>query len=364
MMKTKKRLIGMLCAAFFTLHSSLLTSCSGSDSVEGNTEYFAGNMISMYVENAGLMYFWDNGDGTVSVTYDHRNPMHTNINSGTTNSYYKGVVSIPSSIMVNGQSMTVVGITEYAFMNCTNLTKVVIPATVKSIGKMAFYNCSLLEEVEVKGSLTEIPDYCFSGCKALKKLTVAGTVNRLGVEAFTKCSNLTDLRVPDGVTMIDNNCFLSAGLNRVVLPETLTRLRKLAFNSCSKLKEIGVPKGITALEDSVFYGCSALLTVYLPQTMTSIGVGTFSGCRSLMEMDIPASVQQIGAKCFYSEDTNGNPNMKSLILNVMATTPPILSGSITNATDYSRIVVPKGCRDSYLNAPYWSEFTQVMERNY
>lgn len=364
MMKKKKRLVWMLWTACFTFHLSLSTSCSGSDSVEGNTEYLTENMISINVEDAGLMYFWNNGDGTASVTYDRRNPMHTNIESGTTNSYYQGEVSIPSSIMVNGQSMTVVGITEYAFMNCTNLTKVIIPATIRNIGNMAFYNCSLLEDIEIEGSLTEIPDYCFSGCKTLKKLTVTGTVNRLGVGAFTKCSSLTDLRVPDGVTTIEENCFLSAGLNRVVLPETLTQLRKLAFNSCSKLKEIGVPKSITVLEDSVFYGCSSLLTAYLPQTMTSIGVGAFAGCRSLMEMDIPASIQQIGTKCFYSEDSNGNPNMKSLILNVMASTPPVLTGSITNATDYSRIVVPKGCRDVYLNTPYWNEFTQVMERNY
>ncbi len=364
MMKTKKRFLWMWWAACLTFNLSLFTSCSGSDSVEGNTEYFAENMISIYVEDCGLMYFWDNGDGTVSVTYDHSNPMHTNIKNGTTNSYYQGEVCIPSSIMVNGQSLTVVGITEYAFMNCTNLTKVVAPATVKSVGKMAFYNCSLLEDVDIEGSLTEIPDYCFSGCKTLRKLMVTGTVNRLGVGAFTKCSSLTDLRVPDGVTTIEENCFQSAGLNRVVLPETVIQLRKLAFNSCSKLKEIGVPKGITALEDSVFYGCSSLLTAYLPPTMTSIGVGSFAGCRSLMEMDIPVSIQQIGSKCFYSEDSNGNPNMKSLILNVMSITPPVLTGSITNATDYSRIVVPKGYRDVYMNAPYWNEFTQVMERNY
>lgn len=348
---------------FWMLTIALLTVSCSSDTVEGNSEYLTEKMISVVVANSGQMFFWDNGDGTVSVTYDRRNPMHTNINSGTSNDYYNGVVTIPSTITVEGKTMSVTAITEYAFMNCTELTKVVIPASVKSIGEMAFYNCQLLESVEVRGSLNAIPDYCFSGCKALRSLTVSGQVKRLGIEAFAKCSALTSLRVPDGVTTIDRNCFQSSGVNYVVLPETLTELRSLAFNSC-KLKEIGVPRQITVLEDSVFFGCSSLLTAYLPETLTAIGKGTFGGCRSLIEMDIPASVKQIGEGCFCSVNDNGVANMKSLILNVKATEPPVLKGSITNATEYSRIVVPKGYREVYRNAPYWSEFTEVMERNY
>ena len=351
----------MLRKSFWILFTAWIVIACSSDSVEGNTEYLTERMISVYVENTGQMFFWDNGDGTVAVTYDRRNPMHTN--SSTSNNYYKEEIVIPNVITVNDRTLTVTGITEYAFMNCTSLTHVVIPATVKSIGEMAFYNCQLLESVEIQGSLTEIPDYCFSGCKALRSLTVAGQVKRLGVEAFAKCSALTSLRVPDGVTTIDRNCFQSSGVNYVVLPETLTELRSLAFNSC-KLKEIGVPRQITALEDSVFFGCSSLLTAYLPETLTAIGKGTFGGCRSLIEMDIPASVKQIGEGCFCSVDANGKANMKSLILNVRATEPPVLKGSITNATEYSRIVVPKGYRVVYMNAPYWSEFTEVMERNY
>lgn len=349
---------------FWMLFVALLTASCSSDSVEGNTEYLTEKMISVVVAETGQMFFWDNGNGTVSVTYDRRNPMHTNINSGKSNDYYKGVVTIPSSITVDDKTMQVTAITEYAFMNCTGLTKVVVPASVKSIGEMAFYGCTALEMVEVQGDLTEIPDYCFYGDKALKSFTALGQVTRIGVSAFARCTNLTSLKVPEGVKTIDTNCFQSSGVTYVVLPEGLTQLKPLAFSTATKLKEIGIPATVTALADSVFYGCSALLTAYLPETLQTIGTGTFAGCRSIMEMTIPATVTNIGAKCFYSEDANGESNSKSLILNVMATEPPTLAGSITNATDYSRIVVPKGCRKPYLAASYWNEFTQIMERNY
>jgi hypothetical protein len=51
-------------------------------------------------------------------------------------------------------------------------------------------------------------------------------------------------------------------------------------------------------------------------------------------------------------------------LNVKSTTPPVLQASIANAYNVRRIVVPLGYREAYLNAPYWNEFTQIMERNY
>ena len=341
----------------------LMASCS-SDSVDGNSSYLTGNMIVAEIQSGAQMFFWNNGNGTVSVTYDRSNPLHININSGAANDYYKGTITIPSTVQVNGITYTVTGITESAFMNCSKLTKVVIPATVKSIGTMAFYNCQSLQEVYVLGSLEEIPDYCFSGCKALTTLSVTGQVKRLGVEAFARCSALEKLQVPAGVTTIDTNCFQSSGLVYCFLPETLTDLRKLAFNSCTKLNEIIVPKGVTALQDSVFYNCSKMLTAYLPETLTALGKGTFASCYSMIEVTIPATVKSIGEGCFCSVNSNGTPNWKKLTLNVMPTTPPALTGSISNATERKRIVVPRGYRDTYMTTAYWDEFVEVMERNY
>lgn len=341
----------------------LFISC-GSGTVEGNPEYLTEKQITIEIESGTRMFFWDNEDGTVSVTYDHSNPMHVNINSGSSNDYYKGEIAIPSTITKDGRTLTVVGITESAFMNCAQLTKLSIPSTVRSIGKMAFYHCQLLEELNIPDGVSEIPDYCFSGCKALTTIQIAGSVKKLGTEAFAKCTELTRLRLPEGVTTIEANCFMSSGLTYISLPTSLTNLRSLAFNTCTKLKEISIPNNITTLEDSVFSGCSSLITAYLPETMTSLGVGSFAGCRSLIEMTIPASVRQIGKGCFCSVNSAGESNWKNLTLNIMATEPPILTASISNATARKRIVVPRGYRDAYLTAAYWNEFTQILETNY
>lgn len=330
--KVMKKAVWMMMVAL------LMVSCS-SDTQEGNAAYLTGDMIVLEMESGLKMFFLDNKDGTVSVTYDRSDPMHT---SGTTSQNYKGIITIPGQISFEGNSKIVTGITESAFMNCGQLQKVIIPATVKSIGKMAFYNCSLLEEVNIPDAVTELPDYCFFGCKALQQINLSNQLEQIGISCFSGCSSMAQIEFPNSIT----------------------KMKSFAFQSCSKLKQVTLPNNMTALDDSVFFNCSGLVTAFLPKSMTTLGEGAFAGCRSMVELTLPESLVNIGAKCFWSLNDAGESNWKNFTLNVQATVPPVLKASISNAYERRRIVVPRGYRDAYLAADYWNEFTQVMERNY
>lgn len=346
------------------LTALLVVSCS-SESVEGNAEYLTADMIALEVEPGVKMFFLKNQNGTVSVTYDQRNPMHINIYSGTSNDYYKGALTIPATITVDGNSMTVEGITEAAFMNCTQLTRLTVPPTVKHIGRMAFYNCQQLLELNIPEGVAELPDYCFNGCKSLKQITMPSQMTKIGKDVFSKCTALESLTIPEGITELPDSCLAGcSGLKELSLPSTMQRMRRFSVSSCSKLKSIHIPEGMTELDDSVFFKCSGLLTVFLPETMTRLGIGAFAGCRSMVELTLPQSVTDIGAGCFCSVDDSGESNWKNFTLNVKADIPPVLKASISNAYARRRIVVPLGCREAYLAADYWNEFTQIMERNY
>ena len=370
------------------LLGTLMVTACGSDSVEGNPYYLTGDMITIVTET-GNMYYLKNSDGTVSLTYNRSNPMHLSADNKATLTDYQGVITIPSSITAGDQTYPVTGITANAFQNNTLLTKVIIPDGITSIGEMAFYNCPLLTEVNIPEGVTALPDYCFSGCKALTTLTLPPHMTSISKTALKNCSRLTELHIPEGVTELPDSCLYGlsrmtvltlpeglttlgtnclngcSGLTKLTLPKSLTTIKRLAFTSCSKLTDIAIPEGVTALPDSVFVGCSALLTVYLPETMITLGPSAFAGCRSLIEMTLPAGLTTIGEKCFWSIDPKtGESNWKNFTLYVKWETPPTLSGSITNAYQRRRVVVPKGCRDAYLAADYWNEFTQIMEKNY
>ena len=63
----------------------------------------------------------------------------------------------------------------YAFKNCENLRKVIIPEGVKVIGQGTFSNCSSLEDVELPSTITEIHSGAFSRCHRLRDIRFHGT---------------------------------------------------------------------------------------------------------------------------------------------------------------------------------------------
>ena len=80
----------------------------------------------------------------------------------------EGLLVFPEDI--EGCPITTIG--EKAFVDCVELTYVVIPETVTTIGKSAFYSCKNLIEVEIPASVTSIGDDVFGNCTSLTSIPV------------------------------------------------------------------------------------------------------------------------------------------------------------------------------------------------
>lgn len=78
---------------------------------------------------------------------------------------------------------TVIAISDNAFAK-KNISKVVLPDTVKSIGTSTFSNCMLLESINLPSGLEEIGALAFYGCDLLKRIAVPETVTAIGEKAF------------------------------------------------------------------------------------------------------------------------------------------------------------------------------------
>ncbi len=94
-----------------------------------------------------------------------------------------------NSINLSGIS----SIKQYAFVNCGNITSVIISGSVTSIGSYAFSSCSSLTTITIPESITSIGDSAFSGCSSLTTITIPESVTSIGRYAFDGCSKLTSV---------------------------------------------------------------------------------------------------------------------------------------------------------------------------
>ncbi len=191
-------------------------------------------------------------------------------------------------------------ISDYAFYNCTSLSKIDIPESVTSIGDDAFYNCTSLISIEIPTGVTSIGDSAFSVCSSLTSIEIPAGVTSIGDGAFSNCTSLTSIDIPDGVTSIGDYAFSTCtSLTSIDLPESVTSIGKGAFILCSNLTSIEIPTGVTSIGDGAFSTCTSLTSIDIPDGVISICDHTFDNCTSLTSIDIPASVTSIGERAFF-----------------------------------------------------------------
>lgn len=74
---------------------------------------------------------------------------------------------------------------DYLFYNCTSLTAVYMPNSLKTIGVKSFAGCTQLKTVEWGNGLTSIGDLAFSNCKAIENITsLVETAPTTGSDVF------------------------------------------------------------------------------------------------------------------------------------------------------------------------------------
>ena len=130
----------------------------------------------------------------------------------------------------------------HAFSGCTVLTRLVIPTSIKIIGKEAFMGCSNLKSISIPNSVTYIGEGAFKYCDKLESIEFPNSITILEELLFDWCTNLT----------------------HVVIPSSVVRIGNWAFVNCKNLKSISIPNSVVTFGDSVFFGCDNLTTIIIP----------------------------------------------------------------------------------------------------
>ncbi len=149
-----------------------------------------------------------------------------------------------------------------AFNNCTELTEIDIPDSVKKIEDYAFENCSSLESLSFGDSLEMIGTGAFSNCDKVESLTIPSKVKKIGDLAFRDCQALTELNLNDSLNTIGDEAFESCvSLNTVIVPDSVTYLGKSAFKNCNEVVELSIPASLNCVmsnDSPAFGGCNKI----------------------------------------------------------------------------------------------------------
>ena len=135
---------------------------------------------------------------------------------------YSGNIVIPEEVTYMNRTRKVTSIGEKAFYYCSSLTSVSIPNSVTTIGKDAFMSCDGLKKVIVKdiaawcsikfGNFESNPLYYARHIYSdenteITDLIIPNSVTTIGEKAFYNCSSLTSVTIPNSVTAIGDGAF-------------------------------------------------------------------------------------------------------------------------------------------------------------
>ena len=221
-----------------------------------------------------------------------------------------------------------------AFISTNKMTKVNFIGSIEDWCKTIFDFCNpleyahnlyingtLVENLVIPETITDIYYYAFCGASCLKTVTLPETIksigNQHGGDAFSNCTGLTKV---DFLGTMDQWCNIDFGtdsnplayahnfyiqgtlIDQLVLPTSVTALKNYTFIGASCLKNITLHNSLTTIGDYCFDNCTGFTTLELPTSLQSIGSSAFKNCNGLTTLEFPTSLQSIGSSAFASCD--------------------------------------------------------------
>ena len=344
----------------------------------------------------------DNADG-ITIYYNYYNG---GTELQVARSGYSGNVVIPETVTYMNRTRSVTSIDERAFYGCSSLTSITIPSCMTNIGNNAFGGCSGLTKVIVPDiaawcglnflcddsnplyyahhlysdenteitsliipeGVTSIGWGTFIGCSELTSITIPSSVTSIGMLAFLYCTGLTKVIVPDiaawcGIDFYDNPLGKARHLysnenteiTSLTIPSSVTSISSVAFRSCSGLTSVTIPSSVTSIGSSAFSYCTGLTSVTISEGVTSIGNSAFRDCTGLTSITIPSTVTSIGDYAFNSSTILSVVSMINNPNRIYADT--FDKNTFMNASLY----VPAGTKEIYKVRDGWKKFVFIEE---
>lgn len=234
-------------------------------------------------------YYNITSDSTVCITYEQVAPHIEDY--GITSYFYKGVISIPSSVLHENRKYSVTEIGDSAFFCCREISSITIPSSIKHIKYRAFQNCYNIKQVIIEDGCDTL-DLWYNASK------IYSQTDSIRNGYFKSCP-LDSVYIGRNLFYAHNSYvtgpfYQNTQLQKVTFGNGITKIEDYLFYGCSALQNFNFSNSITAIGNNAFTGCSSLTTIKLSDNLESMGTNAFRDCTSLSSIDFGNSLKTVG----------------------------------------------------------------------
>lgn len=216
-------------------------------------------------------------------------------------------------------AITTVG--KYAFLDCSNLTDISLPACTVSEGTFKncinlnllwlsingeipaylLYNCEKLETTSLfypGNNITAVNDYAFTNCKLLNSIIIENC-KKIGKHAFEGCTAVVGINCIN-CTEIDESAFKNCEQLETIWTGNIHELKQSVFQNCKKLQNTNLywNDELTSINAQAFENCEHVTTCN--PNIIKLGDYAFASCYNFnQELQLPACTE-IGRYAFLS----------------------------------------------------------------
>lgn len=190
------------------------------------------------------------------------------------------------------------------FMNCPRLSNLILPEGLEEICSFAFFGCELITRVWLPASVRSMDGSCFAGChiEAYKidsanpyYSVVDGVVFSKDLStliAFPTFYPHTHYKIPESTKSIGPYAFDDAHIESIDFPDGILSIGEWAFQG-SMVKNIDLPNSVTTIGRGAFRFSLHLENIRLSDNLDVLPTQLFSRCPNMKVINIPSNVRKL-----------------------------------------------------------------------
>ena len=288
------------------------------------------------------------------------------------------------------------GVTEIgfsAFLGCTSLYDVKLPSTLVELGALddltggtgwVFNGCTSLGRIEIPASLKELPDLTFVECVNLTEVILHDGLESIGERVFEKCKQLSEIEIPSTVTTIGRGAFQYSGLEHPVVPGNVKIIPNSCFLWCDAMTGFTIEEGVVEIGRQSFAD-TKFEQIVVPNSVEWIRTDAFQGNGSVKTIELGEGVRRLGHAClavWVPDQATNTPQWSLTDITIKSAVPPVHEPNDEHFDEvdddfffggkefkeelrekfYSevKLYVPLEAIDAYKEAVIWKEFKNII----